>query len=370
MSIVINIFISYKGVTMQRCNDTKAKPLRHRTVEPLCRCTVEPLILSMIKNLIRPVNLLASGYSYLNSSIKHNPEIKGMPVSISMELTNNCNLHCPQCSSGSGQMTRPRGFMDTGLFNKVMIELSPYLYTVNLYFQGEPMLHPQFFTFIHNCHVPQKVVSTNGHFLSMENSDQIIKSGLSRLIVSLDGTDQETYSAYRVNGNLEKVVEGLKNVTQARKKYGSSLKIELQFLVNKLNEHQIPMIKQLASNVKAALKLKSMQIINDSDFGSLLPTKKLFRRYKMKGGSYVIKNSLPDRCARLWFNPVVTWDGKVVPCCFDKNAEYILGDLKTDSFREIWEGTKYRIFRKSILTGRNMIEMCRNCTSGLRGVRY
>ena len=293
-----------------------------------------------------------------------------MPLSISTELTNNCNLHCPQCSSGSGQMTRARGFMEIGLFNKVMTELSPYLYSVNLYFQGEPMLHPLFFTFVGNCKVPQKVVSTNGHFLSIENSDRIIRSGLSRLIVSLDGTDQETYSAYRMNGNLENVIEGLKNVTKAKKKYSSSLKIELQFLVNSFNEHQIPHIRELAAKVQASLRLKSMQIINNSDFGSWLPSERIFRRYKIKEGSYIIKNSLPDRCARLWFNPVVTWDGKVVPCCFDKNAEYVMGDLKTDSFREIWEGPKYRMFRKSILTGRNMINMCRNCTSGLRGVKY
>jgi radical SAM protein with 4Fe4S-binding SPASM domain len=77
---------------------------------------------------------------------------------------------------------------------------------------------------------------------------------------------------------------------------------------------------------------------------------------------------LPDRCPRLWFNPVITWDGKVIPCCFDKNAEYIMGDLKLDSFRDIWDGPKYMIFRKSILSGRSMIEICRNCSSGLRGV--
>ena len=324
----------------------------------------------MIKSLVRSGNLFASGYSYLKSSVTRNPDIKGMPLSISTELTNNCNLQCPQCSSGAGQMTRARGFMEIGLFNKVMMELSPYLYSVNLYFQGEPMLHPQFFTFVGNCKIPQKVVSTNGHFLSIENSDKIIRSGLSRLIISLDGADQETYSAYRINGNLENVIKGLKNVTEAKKKYCSPLKIELQFLVNRFNEHQIPQIRKLAAKVQATLRLKSMQIINNSDFGSWLPSKRIFRRYKISEGSYVIKNSLPDRCARLWFNPVVTWDGKVVPCCFDKNAEYVMGDLKTDSFRDIWEGPKYRMFRKSILTGRNMIEMCRNCTSGLRGARY
>jgi radical SAM protein with 4Fe4S-binding SPASM domain len=113
-----------------------------------------------------------------------------------------------------------------------------------------------------------------------------------------------------------------------------------------------------------------MQIINKEDIPSWLPTERRFRRYKIKDGEFSIKNSLPDRCARLWFNPVITWDGKVVPCCFDKDAEYVMGDLNQDSFSKIWNGLKYRIFRKSILSGRHMIEMCRNCTSGLRGVRY
>ena len=77
-------------------------------------------------------------------------------------------------------------------------------------------------------------------FLSEENSEKIVRSGLNKLIISLDGMDQETYSSYRVNGNLNTVIEGLKNVTHAKKKYNSSLKIEIQFLVNRFNEHQIP----------------------------------------------------------------------------------------------------------------------------------
>jgi radical SAM protein with 4Fe4S-binding SPASM domain len=116
--------------------------------------------------------------------------------------------------------------------------------------------------------------------------------------------------------------------------------------------------------------MKSMQIIRDEEIQMWQPSDERFRRYTKKDGIYTLKNSLPNRCARIWFNPVVTWDGKVVPCCFDKNAEYVMGDLSKDSFREIWDGPKYRIFRRSILTGRNMIDVCRNCTSGLTGVRY
>lgn len=324
----------------------------------------------MIKSFIKPVNLFVSGYSYLKGSVTGKTQINGMPVSISTELTNNCNLNCPHCTSGSGIMLRKRGFMDIDLFKKIMKELNPYLYNVNLYFQGEPMLHPLFFSFVDNCLKTNAVVSTNGHYLTKDNSEKIVRSGLNKLIISLDGIDQKTYSVYRVNGSVKCVIEGLGNVANAKRRYNSSLKIEIQFLVNSFNEHQIPEISLLAKTLHASLNLKSMQVTDKADIHSWLPSDRRFRRYKIMDGEYSIKNSFPDRCARLWFNPVITWDGKVVPCCFDKNAEYVMGDLNQESFREIWDGPKYRVFRKSILTGRHKIEMCRNCTSGLRGVKY
>jgi radical SAM protein with 4Fe4S-binding SPASM domain len=324
----------------------------------------------MTESVIKPVNCLKSGYSFLHSSLSGKAVIKGMPVSVSAELTNNCNLNCPQCSSGSGRMLRSRGFMDIDLFKKLIQELDPYLYNVNLYFQGEPMLHPSFFSFLSNCLNINSVVSTNGHFLSEEASERIVGSGLNKLIISLDGTDKETYSEYRVNGDLEKVIDGIRNISAAKKKYKSSLKIELQFLVNKFNQHQVRAIRQLAESFQVKLKLKSMQIIDKADIDSWMPSARRFRRYRLSKGIYELKSSLPDRCGRLWFNPVVTWDGKIVPCCFDKDAEYVMGDLNQESFRNIWEGPGYMEFRNGILTGRNKIEMCRNCTSGLRGVRY
>ena len=325
----------------------------------------------MIKSLIRPVNALIAGYSFLQDSLTGKIDIKGMPVTTGIELTNCCNLNCPECSSGSGAMTRIRGFMDISLFDKIINELKPYLLNLNLYFQGESMLHPQFFSFIARSGKLRTIVSTNGHFLSKENSEKITLSGLRELIVSLDGMDQQTYSAYRKNGDIEKVFEGIRNVSEAKRRNSSSLKIVIQFLVNRLNEHQIPEIKRYAHKMNTSLKLKSMQINSEGNFTAWLPSAGKFRRYELNDGGYKLRNAYPNRCARLWFSPVVTWDGKVLPCCFDKDADHIMGDLNEDSFREIWNGPKYRSFRKSLLSGRKMIDICRNCTSGIsREINY
>jgi len=323
----------------------------------------------MADTIVKATNALLSGFSYLTSSLSRRPVIFGMPAAVSFELTNNCNLICPECASGSGMMKRERGFMDTGLFEKTVTELRPYLYYMNLYFQGEPMMHPDFFTFLILSGEIKTVVSTNGHFLSGENSEKLVLSPLYKLIVSLDGMDQKAYSEYRRNGDLARVMEGVRNISSARDRFKSPMKLELQFLVNRHNEHQIREAGRFAGEMKAQLNLKSMQVINDRDAGNWMPSNKEYARYEKGEGKYAIRNSMPSGCLRLWLNPVITWDGKVLPCCFDKDAEFIMGDLKKDSFRTIWNNSDYKNFRKRILSERKSIEICRNCTSGMRGIR-
>jgi radical SAM protein with 4Fe4S-binding SPASM domain len=322
-----------------------------------------------IKKLAKQLNVLRAGFSYLSSILIHKPFIAGMPLSAGIEITNYCNLKCPECSSGSDKMTRARGLMKTELFEKFISEAGPYLFNINLYFQGEPMLHPQFFSFIEKSADLKVTVSTNGHFLTEDNCFKLANSGIDKLIVSLDGMDRETYSRYRVDGNIEKVLAGLRIVSKGLSKYKSSVKLEIQFLVNRYNEFQIPTVKQFANELEASLKLKSMQIIHPKEIEQWMPVNEKFRRYvKNENGMFTLKSSYNNNCFRLWKNPVITWDGKVIPCCFDKDAEHIMGDLNESSFREIWHGEKFREFRRSVLKRRRTIDICRNCTSGLNGV--
>lgn len=324
----------------------------------------------MRKLFKRPANLLLSGFSFLRSSFDPNfTEAYGMPVAVNMELSSFCNLKCSECATGSGLIKRPAGFMDIDLFRKIAEELGPYLYNMNLYYQGESMMHPRFFIFPESIYGIPATLSTNGHFLATD-PERLVKSGLRKLIVSVDGADQETYSAYRKCGNLNLVLKGLELVRDARARTGSKMKVEIQTLLNSKNEKQIKELNKLAVRMNTRLVLKSMQILHNERISTWQPLNKSFRRYKEINGEYILKSSLPNGCARLWFNPVITWDGRVLPCCFDKNAEHVMGDLKTDSFRDIWNGPRYRIFRRELAMDRKGIEICRNCTSGLRGVKH
>jgi radical SAM protein with 4Fe4S-binding SPASM domain len=316
------------------------------------------------------VNASALACSWLIGRIAGKPFIYGMPVAFGMEISGMCNLRCPECSAGSGSMTRKGGFMSIDLYRKILNELKPFLYNINLYFQGEPMLHPLFFDFLEVSGETQVTVSTNGHFLTEENAEKLALSKLSRIIVSLDGMDQETYSKYRQGGEFRKVKSGIEYLSQSINLTGSPLKLEIQFLVNRHNEKQIPSVRLFARKARAKLTLKSMQIIDNEKFDYWLPEDRRYSRYTQDNGDYKIKNNLSNHCLRLWLNPVITWDGKVVPCCFDKNSDHILGDINSNSFRTIWNGEAYRKFRYSVQTGRKNIEICRNCSSGLYGVRY
>lgn len=309
-------------------------------------------------------------YSWRASALTGKVINYGMPVSMGIELTNCCNLKCPECVTGSGQMTRPKGYMPVTLFERILEETGPYLFNVNLFFQGEPMMHPEFFVFLEKAEDYNTIVSTNGHFLTPEKSEKLANSGLGKLIVSLDGMDQVTYSIYRNKGEFQKVAEGIKNVSAAIKRSGSTLKLEIQFLVNSKNESQIPAVRKFASGVRARLRLKSMQVLDNERVGEWMPTDEKYRRYRAENGRYISKGRLKNHCLRLWLNPVVTWDGKVVPCCFDKNADHIFGDLNKQSFGEIWQGEKATRFRQSLLDDRRNIEICSNCTTGLSGVKY
>jgi len=293
----------------------------------------------------------------------------GLPWATAIEPTTSCNLRCPECPSGLKKFSRPTGSINMEDYKNIVDQLSPHLVYLTLYFQGEPFLNRHFFEMVAYARKRKIIVatSTNGHFLDDNNARLTVESGIDRLIISVDGADQKTYSSYRTGGNLEQVIQGIQNVIKWKKNLNAVFPIvEMQFLVLGTNENQMNEIRALARKLTVdKLTFKSAQNYSTgpSRFLTTLPA---YSRYtSVDGHSLKTKSVFPNRCHRMWTSPVITWDGLIVPCCFDKDANYILGDLKRSKFSDCWKSESYKSFRKALFLKSSEIPICRNCTEGL-----
>ncbi len=309
--------------------------------------------------------------SYYISKWSKKPVQWGYPISISFEPTTSCNLRCPECPSGLRAFSRPTGMLQKDFFTETIDQLHRHLWYLVFYFQGEPYLNPAFLDMVRYA-AGKKIytaTSTNAHYLQDENARRTVESGLDRLIISIDGTTQDVYEQYRVGGQLSKVIEGAKNIVKWKKELKSKTPfVVFQFLVVRPNEHQVEDIKKLAKETGVNdVWFKTAQVYDfERDPNGLIPVTEKYRRYRKTATGYAFKGRLANHCWRLWHDPVITWDGLIAPCCFDKDARHQLGDLKKKSFKEIWTNGEYTKFRKKILEGRKHIDICANCSEGTR----
>lgn len=309
--------------------------------------------------------------SYLFSRLRKKSKHSGLPFSLSIEPTTACNLGCPECPSGLKQFTRPTGKIDSHLHEKMLAQTSKSVFYINYYFQGEPFLHPGFLQLIRSAkkHKIYTATSTNAHFITKESASDIVKSGLDRLIISIDGLTQATYENYRVHGTLSKVLEGTQHLLDAKKELNSNTPhLIFQFLAVKPNEHEIPQVFELGKKMNIdEVRIKTAQLYDYKNGNPLMPDSDKYSRYKLqKDGTYKLKYALGNHCWRMWSSSVFTWDGQVVPCCFDKDAKHVLGSLQHRSFEEIWNSREYISFRNAVLSSRNQIDICQNCSEGTK----
>lgn len=313
-------------------------------------------------------------YSFWLSNRKKEVIHRGNPASLGIEPTTACNLRCSHCVSGNRSFTRPTGKMNPELYQALIDQTYQDLIFLILYFQGEPYLNPQFLDMVSYAHAKGifTMTSSNGHFLDSDRSRYTVESGLDSMIISLDGTTQETYEKYRKEGNIKTVIEGIRQLVFWKKKLKSLTPlINLQFIVFRHNEHEISTIKQLGKKLGVdKVSIKTAQLYDPEMNLDLIPSIEKYSRYRKDGDHIDIDNSLENKCWRLWQGAEVTHDGRILPCCFDKDAKYTMGIFNpadTTSFNKIWhESANYKNFRQQILNGRKNIEMCRNCTEGTK----
>jgi len=328
---------------------------------------IHPIKYLTAKRLLNIVKVISS---YQLSNLLRKPIVWGMPISYSIEPTNRCNLKCPECPSGLGALTRPLGFMSFETFKNIIDQIKDTGFYIQLYFQGEPFINKELFPMIKYAR-ENKIytsISTNGILLKKETVNKILELPPDKIIFSIDGLDEETYQNYRYGGTFREAERGLKLLLNEKKK--RKLKkpyVEFQFIVMKQNEHQIDDVKRYGKKIGVnKVTLKTMQVTSLESAEYFLPVDKKFSRYKIENGKLILKNKLKNRCFALWRTSVITWDGRIAPCCFDKDVKYELGRINGKNFEDIWNNENFHLFRKQILKNRKAVDICRNCTEGMK----
>lgn len=320
-------------------------------------------------SLKRILNIIKSSLSLILSIILKKPIVWGLPPILTIEPINICNLKCPLCIRGINKLNRDIGTMSVATFKKIMAKLGDDLFFILIYHQGEPYLNKNFFEFVRLAKEKKIYVttSTNGHYFTKENIQETMNSGLDSMIVSVDGTTQESYEKYRVGGKLDKVVEGTKQLIKAKKHLKSLIpNVALQFLVMKHNESEISEMQKLTKEIGAdRLLIKNIEVHSLNEAKKWLPSNEAFSRYDYDGQNLIVKGADKKYCSRPWLQTLINWDGTFSPCCFDKTAKYPMGNIHdSKNISDIWKSTDFQKFRTILLKNRKDIDICNNCNQG------
>ncbi|MGQ1786884.1 MULTISPECIES: radical SAM/SPASM domain-containing protein [unclassified Saccharicrinis] len=300
------------------------------------------------------------------SAILKRAYIWGTAWAVSIEPLNICNLQCPECPTGMRMLSRHKGMLTVGTYRTMLGNLGKAVWHINLYFQGEPYMHPDFFTLVEQAKKARLIVetSTNGQFLSYPKALRTVQSGLDVLVVSFDGITQSAYEKYRIGGELSKVTNGIINLVKAKKEVGSDKPIiRAQFLAFRHNQHQIKEFEGMAWALGADMvEVKKAQFYNVQRKKHMLPTETGLSRYRINNdGSVDIKGKFKNKCWKHWSSAVATWEGDLVPCCFDKDATYIMGNIQEKTIGELWKAHGYNEFRQKVISNQHNIDICNNC---------
>lgn len=328
------------------------------------RSFFEIFIFTRYGSLKKYINL---GKALLSHFIFKPEVLNYLPPRIYVDPTNICNLRCPLCPTGRREFGRKPGYMKFDDFKKIVDEIGDYLFEIDFYFWGEPLLNKNIFRMIEYAHQRNIRTRMSSNLNFTFSVKELVESGLDELIVSCDGTSQETYVKYRVGGDFSKVIRKIQDIQDYKRRTGrKNPRVVWQFLVMSHNEHEIKEAEKMAKELGVRLRVIPIRsglgydILNDHKQNKYISwIAKKITRYKENGErKFKIKS-----CLFLWFQTFVNWDGSVSPCCGAFYQKDDFGNVFDQKFEDVWNGEKYKLARKIV---KNKIKeykdfICTNC---------
>lgn len=288
---------------------------------------------------------------------RHKTILDYPPYILWIEPTNHCNLACTMCTNIDIPKVQ-RGYMEFGLFKKVIDEAKNFVFDINLFLGGESLLHKEIFKMIDYTQSKgfKVCLNTNATLLTDRVSKGLIDAGLDVLTISFDGYEKQIYESIRVKANFDKTLNNILHFLDEKKSRGSK-KPYTVFQVIEFNDPKTKSdddVKQDFYRRFEGLPLDRFTFIPAHNFGGRLSTKD-DRKFRVRSRVYT-------PCTFLWYSMSILWDGRVVPCCIDFVGEYELGNVKNESLLDIWNSPRLVELRKKMIEKRyKEINLCKGC---------
>lgn len=283
-----------------------------------------------------------------------------------IELTNHCPMKCVMCPR-TQHMTRELGYMDFAVFQSVidqMIVDNPQHTSgklVALHHFGESLMHREVDRFI--AYAEGKGVSTVLSVNPITFTDRVIGQLLdaapSQLFISLDGHDDASFFAIRgVEDAYGKSREKLIKYLDLKRERGVKTRIVVNMIDFKLNKNSIEQLKGYWEAIPGVDEFCA------KTFGTWIGDAQEIN--ELKGGALNVLSEKDARqsyisCNRPWETLTVTWDGDIVPCCYDYDKKEPLGNVGNQSLLEIWNGERMRDLRAQFVSGQIRTPLCGSC---------
>ncbi len=266
-----------------------------------------------------------------------------LPTKLIIEPVNACNLRCPCCFTGAGGQGRARSVMSMELFRSLLDELGDYLFELEAFNWGEPLLSPHIYAMVAEATARGIATKVNTNFslpFDAERAERLIAAGLTTLTVSIDGAHQPTYEQYRVRGDLQTVMRNCRLIAEAKQRLGSRTPIfNWEFHVFPHNVADGDAVGALAAELGMNLLV----------FKGTVPGPD----WDVRGDWHFCVEPREMACASLWAMAIVNNDGGVAPCNGTFYREDDMGTLATRaddvppaSFRAVWNGPRFQAARR------------------------
>ncbi|NDW45568.1 radical SAM/SPASM domain-containing protein [Ruegeria sp. PrR005] len=290
-----------------------------------------------------------------------------IPSYFTLDVSSHCNLKCPYCATGCGQVPMDeRGYITDQDFEIIFDKIKPYARIVDLFNWGEPFMHKGILGIVEKFSLAgiRTQISSNlsVRLFSQPELERIVLSGLHSLLASIDGVTQQAYEAYRKNGSVSLALRNLENIRKTRSRLNSKTpKLTWAYYLNRHNETEIEAAKRMAAEMGVDIWFKELSC--PEDFQTTLLKRKpdivasppnadqlWLPRANPGLGSLVLDKRLPSVCnvCRMPFEVMtINFNGDVYPCTTVTGEKFRVGNLLEESVPAIW--AKMRINRKQLL---------------------